>query len=92
MAEIHVEPAGEATYRVTLEEGDDAARYEVSVTPEERERYGGGASAETLIEESFHFLLEREPKEAILPSFGLSVIERYFPEYPAEIQRRLRTR
>ena len=48
-----------------------------------------GVSAERLIEESFRFLLEREPKESILQSFALGVIETYFPEYPAELQRRL---
>jgi hypothetical protein len=49
-----------------------------------------GASADHLIKESFGFLLEREPKEPIFQSFALRVIERYFPEYPAELQRRLR--
>ena len=34
-------------------------------------------------------LLEREPKESILARFDLPVIERYFPEYPHEIRRRL---
>jgi hypothetical protein len=43
-----------------------------------------------LVRESFVFLLEREPKESIMRSFELSVIERYFPEYPDEIVRRLR--
>lgn len=90
MAEIHVEPAQDPKYDVTVDDGKGAARYEVSVTPEELELYGQGASAEELVEESFRFLLEREPKEAILSSFGLSVIERYFPEYRAEIQRRMR--
>jgi hypothetical protein len=42
-----------------------------------------------LIEESFRFLLEREPKESILARFDLPVIARYFPDYPSEIKRRL---
>lgn len=46
-------------------------------------------SAERLLEASFRFLLEREPKEAILRTFELPVIERYFPEYPQEILGRL---
>ena len=33
-------------------------------------------SVEKLIEESFRFLLEREPNTAILPSFDLPVIAR----------------
>jgi hypothetical protein len=36
---------------------------------------------EELIKKSFEFLLEREPKEAILKSFNLKVIQTYFPEY-----------
>ena len=35
---------------------------------------------------SFVFLLEREPKEAILTRFELPVIEQYFPNYAALIE------
>lgn len=38
-----------------------------------------------LVEASFAFLLEREPKESILREFDLTVIGRYFPEYEQEI-------
>jgi hypothetical protein len=41
------------------------------------------------VEESFRFLLEREPKESILRRFNLTVISRYFPEYEREIKGRL---
>jgi hypothetical protein len=44
------------------------------------------ATPEALIEASFAFLLEREPKEAILARFELPVIERYFPEYLTMIE------
>ena len=33
----------------------------------------------------FRFLLDREPKEAILARFDISVIGRYFPEFGAEL-------
>jgi hypothetical protein len=49
----------------------------------------GQVPAEALVRESFAFLLEREPKESILPTFELAVIGRYFPAYEAEIRRRL---
>jgi len=42
-------------------------------------------SKEQLIERSFQFLLERESNRSILPSFELSVIQRYFPEYESTI-------
>ena len=38
---------------------------------------------------SFAFLLAREPREAILRSFELPVIERYFPGYEVAIRRQL---
>ena len=45
----------------------------------------GCATPEQLVEASFAFLLEREPKESILRSFELPVIARYFPEYERRI-------
>jgi hypothetical protein len=46
-------------------------------------------AVERLVDETFDFLLEREPKEAILRRFALNVVEQYFPEFPREIRRRL---
>lgn len=89
MAEIEIDTLDDETYQVVVREAGQATEHRVTVTEEHRKRYGGGASAEDLLEESFRFLLEREPKEAILASFELPVIERYFPEYPDRIGRRL---
>ena len=75
---------------VTL--GDDAAatQHEVSVTAGDLAELGGNTTQpETLVAASFAFLLERESRESILARFDLPVIGRYFPEYPAEIARRL---
>ena len=47
------------------------------------------ADVERLVSETFVFLLEREPVSSILSSFDLTVVARYFPEYPTEIRRRL---
>ena len=47
------------------------------------------AHVERLIEETFDFLLEREPKESILRTFDLSVVSQYFPEFEHEIRSRL---
>lgn len=46
---------------------------------------GDRSSAIHLVEESFRFLLEREPKESILPRFDLTDISKYFPEFESEI-------
>jgi len=37
------------------------------------------------VEAAFRFLLDREPKESILPNFDITLISRYFPEFRTEI-------
>jgi hypothetical protein len=69
------------TYDVVVDDGRGQTAHEVTVWPSDVERYAPDAAPEDLIEASFEFLLEREPKEAILRKFELPVIERYFPEY-----------
>ena len=81
MATIRVTHRSGGTYDVTVEEGTSSTHHEVTVWPSDVERYAPGADAEALVEASFVFLLEREPKEAILRRFELPVIERYFPDY-----------
>lgn len=49
----------------------------------------GNVPQETVILESFKFLLEREPNTSILSEFDITVIKRYFPEYEKEIKQRL---
>jgi hypothetical protein len=81
MARITVTPERESTYHVTIEEHGTESHHDVTVWPSDVERYAPGVDPERLIEASFEFLLEREPKESILARFELPVIERYFPEY-----------
>lgn len=73
--------------------GQDAGRttHDVDLTAADVERLAPTATDPTaLVRESFEFLLEREPRESILRTFELPDIERYFPEYPAQIRRRMR--
>ncbi|MFQ5948818.1 MAG: hypothetical protein ACE5KX_08160 [Acidimicrobiia bacterium] len=88
MAEIDVTRSGPDEFRVEVTEGGTSTLHQVTVTGGDLDAFGGG-TPETLVEESFRFLLEREPKESILRRFELPVIARYFPEYPEEIRRRL---
>ena len=90
MTEIQITPLGRNTYTVEVREGSSKTVHEVTVGEDEASRYGENGSLERLLEASFKFLLEREPKESILTSFSLSVIEQYFPEYPDVIRKRLR--
>jgi hypothetical protein len=70
--------------------GTTATVHRVTLRDADRQRLGGGdIPAEHLIEESFRFLLEREPNSSILRTFDLPVIGRYFPEYEGEIRKRL---
>jgi hypothetical protein len=81
--------AGEE-WNVTVESGVKT-EHRVRVTQADIERFSAGRPAEDLPEESFRFLLEREPNTSILRSFDLPLIGSYFPEYPEEIRRRLKT-
>lgn len=89
MDEIEVSESGASEFEVSLTSEGRRSLHRVSVSEAERSRYGGGTPAARLVEESFRFLLEREPARSILARFELGVIERYFPEYPEEIRRRL---
>jgi hypothetical protein len=75
-------------WQVTVKTGV-TTHHRVRVTPAELERFAAGRSAEDLLQESFRFLLEREPNTSILASFDLSVINHYFPAYEEEIRKRL---
>ena len=69
--------------------GDDpgATTHQVTVTADEFERLAPlGVPVERLVEWSFAFLLEREPRESIRRAFDLPVIGRYFPEYESVIR------
>jgi hypothetical protein len=58
------------------------SEHEVVVSDVDWERFGAGyGTREELLEASFRFLLEREPKDSILRSFPLGVIGRYFPGF-----------
>lgn len=74
-------------YEVEIRENGTSSLHRVKVGREDYEKLTGGrVSPEVLVEKSFEFLLEREPKESILKSFNLSIISHYFREYPGMIQ------
>ena len=86
MAEIRITHRTGAIYDVVIEDNRGSTSHEVTVWPSDIERFAPGALPEDLLDASFAFLLEREPKEAILKRFELPVIERYFPEYRTHIR------
>jgi len=83
---IAVERRNDTTFKVTVTTRQTTA-HTVTVNPEYKEKLAGpSVSAETLVEKSFEFLLEREPNTSILRSFELGVIAGYFPEYERTIR------
>jgi hypothetical protein len=78
-------------WHCTVTLGTDAAAtaHEVSVDREVLEDMAPGATPEELVRVSFEFLLEREPREAIMRRFELPIIGRFFGDYRDEMLRRL---
>lgn len=84
--EIAVLSSGNDVYEVTVTDADGSTTaHSVTATTADCAHWGGGSDGAVLVEASFRFLLDREPKEAILAAFDLPVIARYFPEYPGTI-------
>jgi hypothetical protein len=48
-----------------------------------------GTTPEELVRASFEFLLEREPREAIMRRFDLPIIGSFFTGYAADVRERL---
>jgi hypothetical protein len=87
---IEVEKTGNLEFRVRIIEEGSESTHSVTMKQEDYARLTGGKiQPEELVQRSFEFVLEREPKESILSRFDLSVISRYFPEYEREIKKRL---
>ena len=75
-------------FQVTVSQQASSSHHQVSLAHDDWKRLTDGEEKpESLIERSFRFLLEREPKESILSQFDLIIINRYFPEYESEISR-----
>lgn len=90
MTQVNVTAMGPHEFGVTVTgEGVDTSH---KVTVPESLFDGLGlpeVDEETVVRESFEFLLEREPPTSILREFPLTTISDYFPEYLDELRRRL---
>ena len=74
-------------FEVQVTNNDSETNHEVLLKKDTWQRLKGERSnPKELIVDSFKFLLEREPKEAILGKFDLELIGKYFPEYEKEIK------
>jgi bifunctional DNA-binding transcriptional regulator/antitoxin component of YhaV-PrlF toxin-antitoxin module len=89
--EVAVTPAGQGSFRVEVRGHGTVTTHFVTVPEGLADELGWGEGGQLeLVRESFAFLLEREPASSILGRFSLDVIGDYFPEYRAEIRRRVR--
>lgn len=91
MAEIKIKEIDsdidEMVFEVEISEDGTSSQHRVTLGREYYERLTKGTIlAPRLVEVSFLFLLEREPKESILREFNLNVITRYFVEFEKEIK------
>ena len=91
--EARCEPAPDG-WRCTVSVRDDrgSSTHEVTVSTDDATALAAATDAsdvERLLYETFDFLLEREPKESILRSFDITVVNQYFPDYEHEIRSRL---
>ncbi len=76
-----------STFHVTVSQDATSTEHDVTLSASDFERLGSNyRSPEEFVRACFAFLLEREPKESILPAFDVSVISRYFPEFEATIE------
>jgi len=75
---------------VRVADADGQTEHRVTVASADYQRLTGQTvSPEALVHKTFEFLLAREPKEAILRQFDLGVVGGYFPDFEAELRRRL---
>ncbi len=73
------------TFQVTVSNGNSTL-HNVNLTTDYYEHLSiPNVKPVKLVEGSFKFLLEREPKEMILRNFDLQIISRYFPKYETRI-------
>ena len=78
------------TYEVIIDGTQGESSHRVVLKPDYYMKLCGGTiTHEWLIIQSFKFLLEREPASSILREFDLEDINRYFPEFEAEMTGRV---
>jgi len=73
-------------FGVVISESDSQTRHQVTMSKADYGRLTNGACPpEQLVDAAFRFLLDREPKEAILSRFDISAISQYFPDFETKL-------
>jgi hypothetical protein len=76
-------------FSVTINEPTGPSFYKVSMDKDFLTRIGAELHPEKVVEKSFEFLLEKEPKEKILQEFDIAEISTYYHEFIPELNKRL---
>jgi bifunctional DNA-binding transcriptional regulator/antitoxin component of YhaV-PrlF toxin-antitoxin module len=88
--DVAVTPLDPGRFGVQVTEGDLTTDHEVVVPEGYRETLSLDAvDDETIVLETFDYLLEREPAAAILRSFSVDEVRDHFPDFESDLRARL---
>src|SRR5690348_10693136 len=74
------------TFDVVIRDSGNETRHQVTMSAGDCDRLtNGSCPPERCIEAAFRFLLDREPKEAILSRFDVTVISHYFLDFETKL-------
>ena len=93
MAEIQIQPTGENeegfSFSVAIDEAGSRSTHQVTLSRRDHRELGiETESPDQFVRRCVEWLLEREPKEAILSRFDIRDISQYFPRFSEEIRKR----
>ena len=92
MTALQITPMEPEHYGVQVEEGDTVTSHRVTVPSALLDDLDmRDVDPTVILEESFGFLLDREPATSILEEFSLEDVPRHFPEFYDELRARLST-
>jgi len=72
-------------FSVAVSDSAGSTQHRVTLAPATLASLAPDSTPETFVRAAFAFLLERESKSDILPSFDINVIKLYFPNFEREI-------
>ncbi|MFN2544920.1 MAG: hypothetical protein ABR600_10205 [Actinomycetota bacterium] len=74
------------TFEVTIEAAGSSSRHVVTLSSADYDAQGDRFSEPgEFVRRCMEYLLEREPKESILPNFDVSEIGTYFPDFKRDL-------
>jgi len=90
MIEVTRRPGSDPlAFEVVVREDDGESRHAVTLAAADFARLAPKQTPERCIEAAFAFLLDHEPRQAILRRFDVAVISRYFPDFERALPRYL---